>query len=216
MDSAPSPLDPSERRDLIRIARQAIEETVAAGPAQVRREGRGSVSGEASGPGVRPDPAGSRATALRGALLEPRGAFVSIHVDGRLRGCVGMIVPADPLHETVRECARAAATCDSRFPPLASEELPRTRIEISVLTPPVHLDDPSRVEVGRHGLIVSRGTRRGLLLPQVAIQEGWDAETFLDHTCRKAGLALGEWRRGAHVEVFEAIVIDEETGPNQS
>jgi hypothetical protein len=139
----------------------------------------------------------------------PLGAFVSIYVDDDLRGCVGRIVSHDPLRETVRVCAVAAATQDNRFDPLVPEEALRARFEISVLSEPASLTDPSEIEVGRHGLIVSQGGRKGLLLPQVASREGWDAKTFLDQTCRKAGLPAGAWRTGAGVEIFEACVFGE-------
>jgi AmmeMemoRadiSam system protein A len=105
--------------------------------------------------------------------------------------------------------AIAAATQDYRFQPLSAEELPRTRIEISVLTLPRPVEDPSQVEVGKHGLIVSQGLAKGLLLPQVPQEYGWDRETYLCHCCLKAGLNEDAWRRGAKVEVFEAQVFSE-------
>jgi AmmeMemoRadiSam system protein A len=140
---------------------------------------------------------------------EKRGAFVTIKVDGRLRGCIGYPLPHKPLYETIIEMAIAAATQDYRFSPLCLEELPRTKIEISVLTLPEPVKDAREVEVGRHGIIISKGLCRGLLLPQVPGEYGWDRETYLCHGCLKAGLDENEWRRGAKIEVFEAQVFSE-------
>lgn len=127
------------------------------------------------------------------ALLEPRGAFVTLKIHERLRGCIGHVVPVAPLWVAVRENAEAAAFSDPRFPVLGFDELGDVRIEISALTPlaPCSAAD---IRVGRDGVLIERGSSRGLLLPQVAIEYGWDVETFLDHTCRKAGLAAGCWR----------------------
>jgi AmmeMemoRadiSam system protein A len=107
--------------------------------------------------------------------------------------------------------AVAAARDDYRFECLAPRELPEIRIEISALTPPVPLRDPSEIAVGRDGLIIRKGDRSGLLLPQVAGEEGWSTERFLEETCRKAGLPPGAWREGASIERFEAEVWGEET-----
>jgi AmmeMemoRadiSam system protein A len=134
-----------------------------------------------------------------------------VHVAGRLRGCIGRIETASPLVETVAELAVSAATRDPRFAPLSADELPAARLEISVLSPRARMDDPAALTVGRHGLLITRGARRGLLLPQVAEEHGWDAPTFLDETCRKAGLDAGAWR--AHdvtVETFTAQVFSED------
>ncbi len=131
-----------------------------------------------------------------GTLAEPRGAFVTLsrRGDGELRGCIGSMLSDDPLLKTVSRMAVAAATQDPRFPPLRAEELEQVAIEISVLGPmePIR---PDQVEVGRHGLLVSDGRRRGVLLPQVPVEHGWDRETFLAHTCWKAGLPEDAWRR---------------------
>jgi AmmeMemoRadiSam system protein A len=145
----------------------------------------------------------------RGLLKEKRGAFVTLHVDGELRGCVGYPVPVKPLDETIIEMAVAAATQDARFEPLAAAEMPRLKIEISVLGLPEPAADPGRVEVGRHGIIVSKGYYRGLLLPQVPAEHGWDRETYLAHGCLKAGLPADAWRKGAKIEVFTAQVFSE-------
>ncbi len=139
-----------------------------------------------------------------------RGAFVSLHTaSGDLRGCIGTILPVGPLDETVSRMAVAAAVEDPRFLPVTLPELVNLVIEISALTVPEPAD-PERVEVGRHGLIVTRGPRKGLLLPQVATEWGWDRVEFLDQTCRKAGLPAGAWREpGTRIEWFEAEVWGE-------
>jgi AmmeMemoRadiSam system protein A len=142
-------------------------------------------------------------------LTEKRGAFVTLKVDDQLRGCIGYPLPYKPLAETVAEMALAAATQDPRFPPLRAEELKRLKIEISVLTLPQPVQDVNEIEVGRHGIIVSKGIAKGLLLPQVPTEYGWDRETFLHHGCLKAGLDEDEWRKGAQIEVFEAQVFSE-------
>jgi len=108
------------------------------------------------------------------------------------------------------ETAVAAATEDFRFEPLRPEELDRLRIEVSVLDLPETVDDPGQVEVGRHGIIISRGQKKGLLLPQVPLEYGWDRETFLRHGCLKAGLEPDAWKKGARIEVFAAQVFGEE------
>lgn len=125
-----------------------------------------------------------------------------------LRGCIGFPYPVKPLAEAVQEAAVGAALQDPRFPPLRAEELSALEIEISVLTPPKSLE-PSQVKVGVHGLIVSRGGRSGLLLPQVAMEYGWDAPTFLAQTCLKAGLPKDAWRKDAELSAFEAQVFSE-------
>jgi AmmeMemoRadiSam system protein A len=142
-------------------------------------------------------------------LLGKRGAFVTLKVDSRLRGCIGYPLPVKPLHETIFEMAIAAATQDYRFPPITLDDLARTEIEISVLTVPRPVKDAEEVEVGKHGIIVSKGFSKGLLLPQVPLEYGWDRETFLRHGCLKAGLDEDEWRKGAKIEVFEAQVFSE-------
>jgi AmmeMemoRadiSam system protein A len=132
---------------------------------------------------------------------------VSIHVDGDLRGCVGYPEADLLLSEAVRRSAISAATADSRFPALSPAEWPRASIEISVLGPIELIADVSDIEVGRHGLIAQLGHRRGLLLPQVATEWGWDREQFAGQTCRKAGLPAEAWRTGAQLFRFEAQVF---------
>jgi len=142
-------------------------------------------------------------------LLAPQGAFVSLHLDRALRGCVGMVTPRRPLATTVIECAGAAATEDPRFEPLRSSDIDRVTIEISVLGPSFRMTDPSGLILGTHGLMVTMGQRRGLLLPQVAVQQGWTVPVFLEETCLKAGLPPDAWGRGAIVEAFSAQVFSE-------
>lgn len=144
----------------------------------------------------------------QGALRENCGAFVTLHKAGRLRGCIGYVEGLKPLYQTVRECAQAAALRDPRFDPVTPEELPALRVEISVLSPLVVVT-PDRIEVGRHGLLVSRGAQRGLLLPQVAVEWKWDRERFLEETCRKAGLPEDAWQHGAKLQAFTAQVFAE-------
>jgi AmmeMemoRadiSam system protein A len=141
---------------------------------------------------------------------QDRGVFVTLHNRGNLRGCIGYVQATTPLYRGVIENAVHAARCDPRFSSVTLDEVEELELEISVLTVPAPLNDPKDVEVGRHGLIVSRGGRRGLLLPQVATEYGWDRETFLDHTCIKAGLEPGAWREaGTRIEAFSAQVFME-------
>ncbi|MHB8095934.1 MAG: AmmeMemoRadiSam system protein A [Candidatus Aminicenantales bacterium] len=143
-------------------------------------------------------------------LREKRGAFVTLKTDGELKGCIGYPVPVKPLDATIAEMAVAAASQDYRFTPLTPEELGRTVIEISVLSLPRPVKTPDEVIVGRHGIIISKGSSRGLLLPQVPLEYGWDRETFLRHGSLKAGLPGDAWMKGARIEVFEAQVFSEE------
>jgi AmmeMemoRadiSam system protein A len=140
-----------------------------------------------------------------GALRELGAAFVTLRtLEGDLRGCIGELEARRPLAESVRSCAVGAALRDPRFGPVTAEELDHLRIGVSVLTRPQPID-PTSVEVGRHGLLIERGDRRGVLLPEVPIEQGWDAETFLGYTCRKAGLPADAWRDPeTHVYAFES------------
>lgn len=138
------------------------------------------------------------------------GAFVSLHAGEELRGCIGMLSPERDLLRTVQHCAISAALEDFRFPSVTADEIPRLRIEISVLTPMKRIGDVSVIEVGKHGLMISRGGFRGLLLPQVGGRYGWERETFLAQTCRKAGLPESAWRQsGTAIYIFEAQVFSE-------
>ncbi|MBN2205846.1 MAG: AmmeMemoRadiSam system protein A, partial [Candidatus Aminicenantes bacterium] len=125
------------------------------------------------------------------------------------RGCIGFPLPHQPLSDAVREAAVLAATQDYRFPSLRLEEMSRLKIEISVLSLPRTVRSPDEVEVGTHGIIISKGLNRGLLLPQVPGEYGWDRETYLRHGCLKAGLPEDAWRKGAKIEVFTAQVFSE-------
>ncbi len=142
-------------------------------------------------------------------LAQPRGAFTTLHLAGQLRGCVGYVMPVHPLYRTVAETALAAAFHDTRFYPVRQEEAPQLEIEISVLSllQPIEVDD---IEIGRHGLVVTFGSRRGLLLPQVPVEHHWDVKTFLEETCHKAGLPPDAWERGATLEAFTAEVFGDE------
>ncbi len=144
------------------------------------------------------------------ALWEKRGAFVTLKVKGELRGCIGYPLPYKPLVETVVDVAIAAATQDFRFAPLRVEELPAVNFEISVLSLPQPVGKADEVQVGRHGIIISRGASRGLLLPQVPVEYDWDLETYLRHGCLKAGLEPDAWKRGAKIEIFTAEVFSEQ------
>lgn len=143
-------------------------------------------------------------------LALPHGAFVTLHREAQLRGCIGRIRSLDPLYTTVQEMAVAAAFQDPRFAPVVREELALLEIEISVLSPPETIAGPDQIEVGKHGLIISSGPYSGLLLPQVATEWGWDSETFLNHTCLKAGLPENYWRQTqVKIEAFTAQVFSE-------
>ena len=144
-------------------------------------------------------------------LSEPRGVFTTLYLGGQLRGCVGYAMPVAPLCRAVAETACAAAFDDSRFVPVTKEEAPALQIALSVLSR-LFAIRPEYVEVGRHGLVISRGARRGLLLPQVPVENGWDRDTFLQQTCRKAGLPLDAWQTGATVEAFTAEVFADGDG----
>jgi AmmeMemoRadiSam system protein A len=152
---------------------------------------------------------------LAPSLREQAGAFVTLtrRRDGELRGCIGYVEAVRPLADAVAEAARLAATEDHRFEPLRSSDLQDLRVEISVLSPlaPTRAD---QVVVGTHGLVVRHGGRSGLLLPQVPLEHGWDREAFLEHTCRKAGLAPGTWRLpDAELLSFTAEVFGEGEAP---
>lgn len=141
-------------------------------------------------------------------LAEPRGAFTSLYIDGNLRGCVGYVLPTGPVYRAVAETARAAAFEDSRFYPVTLDEARHLQIELSILSVP-RPTSVEEVEVGRHGLLITAGFRRGLLLPQVPIEHQWDRVTFLEQTCRKAGLPADAWQTGAVIEAFTAEVFGE-------
>ncbi len=157
--------------------------------------------------------AGDSASAPRPEDLEglpaATGAFVTLKRDGQLRGCIGTLECRRPLAEEIARVAVSAAREDPRFDPLRPAELDDLDVEISVLGPLEEIDprDPAAIEIGRHGLVVEQGRGRGLLLPQVATELGWDREQFLSQTCVKAGLPPDCWQRGAKVYRFAADVF---------
>ena len=137
-------------------------------------------------------------------LGEPRGVFTTLYLHHRLRGCVGYVFPVASLYRGVIETARAAASEDTRFRPVTWKEAPH--LKVSLLRP----IEPDQVEIGRHGLVVSLAGHRGLLLPQVPVEHAWDRVTFLEQTCRKAGLPMDAWNKGATIESFTAEVFGED------
>ena len=141
-------------------------------------------------------------------LKEPRGAFVTLHKNGQLRGCIGHIRATSPLYKTVAEMAYAAAFEDPRFPPLRADELPYIDIEISVLTPFRKINDINEIKIGKHGLMIRKNGYSGLLLPQVPVEWKWDLNEFLEHTCLKAGLRKDAWKdKDTEIYVFSAEVF---------
>ena len=186
----PAEYSPEERTLLLQLAHRAIESSLQGMPLDLKP----------------PTP----------HLAEKCGAFTTLHILGRLRGCIGYVIPKDSLYRTVAETAQAAAFEDPRFPPVTAAEAPNLNVEISVLSVITNVITEDIV-VGRHGLIVSQGRRRGLLLPQVPLQWGWDRETFLAQTCLKAGLSPDAWRQGAEIQAFTAEVFsDSEVGRKSS
>ena len=152
--------------------------------------------------------AATKVKASSPVLEEPRGAFVSLHRRGQLRGCIGFIEAVKPLLQTVSEMAPAAAFQDPRFGPLQADELADLEIEISVLTPMRLIKTTDEIEVGQHGLYIVRGLNRGLLLPQVATQYHWDRRTFLEQTCNKAGLPSNAWKDpNTKIFIFRAEIF---------
>ncbi len=144
-------------------------------------------------------------------LLEKRGAFVTLTKNGQLRGCIGYIIGIKPLYQTVREVAEAAALRDPRFPPVTPAELDDLEYEISALSVPRPIENIDEIQVGVHGIIIRKDYRQGLLLPQVATEYGWDRETFLEHTCTKAGLPTSAWKDpDTEIEIFSAEVFSED------
>jgi len=179
-----------EKKELLALARNTIKKYLA--------------------DGERADPPGAQPV-----FLEKRGVFVTLHRRGELRGCIGYPLPYKPLGEAVVDNAIAAATEDPRFPAVSAEELPELDIEISVLTVPRKVAGPDQVQVGRDGIIISKGFQRGLLLPQVPVEQGWNLEQYVSYGCRKAGLAQDEWKRGVQIEVFQASVFAEKEMPEK-
>jgi len=153
-------------------------------------------------------------------LMEPCGVFVTLNSyrngQKRLRGCIGLPYPTTPLVEAVIEAAISAATQDPRFPPVTPEELDNITFEVSVLTPPERVaaekptDYPSKIKVGRDGLIIERGYSKGLLLPQVPVEWNWNEEQFLCQCSMKAGLSPDAWlMKDTKIYMFQAIIFEE-------
>jgi AmmeMemoRadiSam system protein B/AmmeMemoRadiSam system protein A len=142
-------------------------------------------------------------------LLARQGVFVTLKKRGELRGCIGFIEPVAPLYQAVIQAAIYAATEDPRFPQVGPGELKDLTFEVSVLTPLREITNPDLVQVGRHGIVISRGGQKGVLLPQVPVENGWDRNTFLEEGCLKAGLPADAWKKGARISVFEAVVFHE-------
>jgi uncharacterized protein len=186
MTRIPPELDSTQRARLLRLARRSLE-TLVAGETLPQDE---------------PD-AGS-------VLARQDGVFVTLKRGGQLRGCIGKITSDTSLTRSVANLARSAAREDPRFPPLAAEELPQLHIEVTVLSPLEPISGPQDVVVGQHGLVAQRGFNRGLLLPQVATEQRWDAHTFVEQTCLKAGLPTDAWREGGELFRFEAVFFGEE------
>jgi len=144
------------------------------------------------------------------ALQQKCGVFVTLTIDGELRGCIGYIIGEKPLYELVYEVAKKSAFEDPRFYPLTKEEVDHIEIEISVLSPPKRIKSIDEIKIGEHGLIIRKGPFHGLLLPQVATKYNWSVKEFLEHTCLKAGLSKTEWKDPQTIiEVFSAEVFSE-------
>ena len=141
-------------------------------------------------------------------LAQPRGVFTTLYLRDALRGCIGYVLPVSPVYHAVAGTARAAAFQDTRFPHITLPETHDLEIELSILSPPQRIA-PEAIEIGRHGLLITMVGSRGLLLPQVPVEHNWDRTTFLEQTCRKAGLPVDAWEKGAILEAFTAEVFGE-------
>ncbi len=183
-------LDDADKTNLLKLARATLEACFAGEPAPACQ-----------------NPAPS--------LLEPKGAFVSLHKREDLRGCIGQLLPDRELYKIVQHCILSAALEDTRFVAVERDEVKDLSIEISVLTPFRRIHDVEEIEVGRHGLYMVRGAYRGLLLPQVATQYKWDRATFLEHTCLKSGLSPSAWQDPQTIiYTFEADVFSDSPIPS--
>ncbi|HOP41576.1 MAG TPA: AmmeMemoRadiSam system protein A [Geobacteraceae bacterium] len=146
-------------------------------------------------------------TTTNGFLEENRGCFVTIKIHDKLRGCIGCFIAEKPLWATVQDMAIAAATRDPRFYPLHPDELDDISIEISVLSPLKKIESVDEIQVGTHGIYIEKNMYRGVLLPQVATEYGWDRDTFLAQTCLKAGLDPDAWKSEADIFIFSARIF---------
>jgi hypothetical protein len=180
-------LSDQERQQLLSIARQAVETMVTTGEVL------------------------DCSTISDAKILQERGAFVTLKINGELRGCIGYTSPLKPLCETVRDVAIQAALKDYRFQPVTEKELKKLSYDISVLSPFHHVNAVDEIRMGEHGLLIQKDNHVGLLLPQVATEQGWDRTTFLMHTCRKAGLPLDAWKdEETDIFCFTALVFGEQ------
>ena len=179
-------LTDSERRELLQVARRAVEAAVK------------HTTYEAPSPSDQ-------------ALVQERGAFVTLTKKGQLRGCIGYVMPLKPLYQAVAEVAQAAALQDPRFPAVTTKELDQLQYEISVLTPFRRVLDLKQIEIGRHGLLMRRGQKEGILLPQVPVEEHWDRHTFLEQAALKAGLPAQAWQdEDTDIFAFSALVFGQQ------
>ncbi|HXJ05306.1 MAG TPA: AmmeMemoRadiSam system protein A [Candidatus Acidoferrum sp.] len=150
-----------------------------------------------------------------GVFAEKRGVFVTLTLRGRLRGCIGVVEAFEPLGESIARCAASAALHDPRFSPVRTEEVHELQIELSLLSPPEPIL-PEEIEIGKHGLLISQGSVRGLLLPQVASEHKFGREQFLDETCRKAGLDAKSWQEPeTQISGFICEIFSEEETPGE-
>jgi AmmeMemoRadiSam system protein A len=182
----PFSLSEQEKSELLALARQSVEHAVEKNEAY---QPQASVSE---------------------ALSRELGAFVTLREAGALRGCIGYTSATKPLYLTVRDTATLAALRDPRFRPVSAAELPQLDYEISVLSPLRRVVDVKQIVVGQHGLLMKNGTHEGLLLPQVPVEEKWDRQTFLEHTCAKAGMRTDCWKdENTDIFMFTAVVFGE-------
>ena len=179
-----SRLTPTEHQQLLQLARETIMNVVTTGTVQPYETTNQS-------------------------LCEPRGCFVTIKQKGELRGCIGNFTSDKPLHHLIQEMATSAATRDPRFYPMKPQDLSDFSLEISVLSPLRKVSSVEEITVGTHGIYLEKNFARGVLLPQVATEYGWDRETFLRQTCAKAGLRPDEWQEGTDIYIFSAEIFSE-------
>jgi len=177
-----------ERRLLLLIAREAVTSFITTGSIPVRE-----VKSE--------------------KLNAMFGCFVTIKMHGKLRGCIGNFTSDKPLHKLVQEMAASAATKDPRFYPMKKPDLEHFTLEISVLSPLQKIETIEEIHVGTHGIYMERSVYRGVLLPQVATEQGWDRETFLQQTAQKAGMGKDDWKENTDIYIFSAEVFNEEDTP---
>lgn len=177
-------LTQAEKRQLLETAREAIVSFITTGSVQKRE-----VAAE--------------------NLQSHQGCFVSIKMNGKLRGCIGNFISDKPLIQLVQEMAVAAATKDPRFYPMKKQDLTDFTVEISVLSPLQKITDIEEIEVGTHGIYLERNFHRGVLLPQVATEYGWDRDTFLQQTALKAGMGRDDWKENTDIYIFSAQVFGE-------